>query len=205
MKLMVIFRSCHNTRYLWQDLAPRGDLYLSYSKTMASKTVSLFTFSPKMRWKYWSKWSISKESAWSKQTPMLFGTNLTRRAQRDPSPLFSWSYHNGKLLGRDSWRVTTARVQSFVLISMLRGQPRTPIGDDLAVLNYDLKVSRTSVICMLLNLGQKHWSCILFETHWNQVYTYDGLWPDCRDFSVHFCPSYTYLSELFCNKSWRVC
>ena len=31
------------------DLAPRGDSYLSYSKTMSSKTVSLFTFSQKMR------------------------------------------------------------------------------------------------------------------------------------------------------------
>ena len=82
--LMPIFRSCHTARYLWHDLASRGDSYLSYSKTMASKTVSLFTSSQEMRWKYWSKWSILKESAWSKQTPMLFGTNLTRRAQWDP-------------------------------------------------------------------------------------------------------------------------
>ena len=65
---------------------------------------------------------------------MLFGTNLT-----PASPLFSWSYHNRKLLGRDSWRVTTPHVQSFVLISMLRGQPKTPpSGYDLAVLNYHL-------------------------------------------------------------------
>ena len=34
----------------------------------------------------------------------------------------------------------TPHVQSFVLISMLRGQPKTPpSGDDLAVLNYHLK------------------------------------------------------------------
>ena len=93
-QLMLIFRSCHNKRYLWHDLAPRVDSYLSYSKIMASKTLSLFTFSQKMIWKSWSKWTISKESAWSKQTPMLYGTNLARRAQRDPPfgvPLFSWS------------------------------------------------------------------------------------------------------------------
>ena len=54
-------------------------------------------------------------------------------------PLFSWSYNNRKLLSRDSWRVTTPHVQSFVLISMLRSQPKTPpSGDDLAVLDYHL-------------------------------------------------------------------
>ena len=43
-------------------------------------------------------------------------------------------------IGLDSWRVTTTHVQSFVLKSMLRGQPQTPpIGDDLAQLNYHLK------------------------------------------------------------------
>ena len=46
--LMPIFRSCHTTRYLWHDLAPRGGLYLPYSITMASKTVSFFTFNQKM-------------------------------------------------------------------------------------------------------------------------------------------------------------
>ena len=56
------------------------------------------------------------------------------------SPLCSWSYDNRKSLGRDSWRMTTPHVQSFVLISMLRGQLRTPpSGDDLAVLDYHLK------------------------------------------------------------------
>ena len=36
--------------------------------------------------------------------------------------------------------MTTPHVQSFVLISMLRGQPKTPpSGDDLGVLNHHLK------------------------------------------------------------------
>ena len=36
--------------------------------------------------------------------------------------------------------MTTPHVQSFVLISMLRGQQKTPpSGDDLAVLDYHLK------------------------------------------------------------------
>ena len=35
--------------------------------------------------------------------------------------------------------MTTPHMQSFVLISMLRGQPKTPpSGDDLAVLDYHL-------------------------------------------------------------------
>ena len=43
-------------------------------------------------------------------------------------------------IGRDSWRVTTPHVQYFVLISMLRGQLKTPpSGDDLGVLYYHLK------------------------------------------------------------------
>ena len=43
---------------------------------------------------------------------------------------------------RDSWRVNIAHVSSFVLISILRGQPRTPptcSGDNLGVLDYHLK------------------------------------------------------------------
>ena len=69
---------------------------------------------------------------------MLFGTNLTGRA-KGARLLFSWSLHNRKRLGRYSWRVTTPHVQSFVLLSMLRGQPKTPpSGDDLGVLNYHL-------------------------------------------------------------------
>ena len=41
---------------------------------------------------------------------------------------------------RDLWRVNTAHVSSFVLISILRGQPRTPpSGDNLGVVDYHLK------------------------------------------------------------------
>ena len=37
--------------------------------------------------------------------------------------------------------MTTTHVQSFALISMLMGRPKTPpSGDDLAVLDYHLKV-----------------------------------------------------------------
>ena len=43
------------------------------------------------------------------------------------------------LPARDSWRVNTAHVSSFVLISILRGQPRTPpSGENLGVLDYHL-------------------------------------------------------------------
>ena len=49
--------------------------------------------------------------------------------------------NNSKLLVRDSWRVNTAHVSSFVLISILRGQPRTPpSGDNLGALDYHLKL-----------------------------------------------------------------
>ena len=44
--------------------------------------------------------------------------------------------------------MTTTHVQSFVLISMLRGQPKTPpSGDDLAVLDYHLNqiISNTGI------------------------------------------------------------
>ena len=69
---------------------------------------------------------------------MLFGTNLTRRALREP-PFVIVVVQQYKLRGRDSWRVTTPHVQSLVVISMLRGQPKTPpSGDDLAVLDYHL-------------------------------------------------------------------
>ena len=84
-----------------------------------------------------------KKSEWSKQTHMLFGTNLTRRALREP-PFVIVVVQQYKLRGRDSWRVTTPHVQSLVVISMLRGQPKTPpSGDDLAVLDYHLKVMGT--------------------------------------------------------------
>ena len=144
---MLIFRSCQNSRYLRHGLASGGASYLSYSKRLASKTVSLFTFRQKMRWKFWSKWSSSKESAWSEQTAMLIGTNLTKKAQRAP-PFVLLPYHKRKLLGRDSWRRITTHVSSFVLISILRGQPRTPpSGDNIGVLDYHLK--SFSVNCCL--------------------------------------------------------
>ena len=139
---MLIFRSCHNTRYFWHDLAPRGDSHMSYSKTVASKTESLFTFSQKLRWRFWSKWSILKESAWLKQGAMSFGTNLTRKAHRT-LPFVLVAVSNRKLLGRYSWRVITTHVLSLVLISILRSQPRTPpSGEYLGVLNYHLKILR---------------------------------------------------------------
>ena len=69
---------------------------------------------------------------------MLFGTNLTRRAQWDP-PFVLVVLPQYKVARSRSWRVTTPYVQSFVLISMLRGQPKTPpSGDNLAVLDYHL-------------------------------------------------------------------
>ena len=53
--------------------------------------------------------------------------------------------HNTVLPARDSWRVNTAHVSSFVLISILRGQPRTPpSGENFGVLDYHLNVSRAS-------------------------------------------------------------
>ena len=69
---------------------------------------------------------------------MLFGTNLTRRAQRGPPFV---------LVVVPQYKVARSRFVAgdhsscaiFVLISMLRGQPKTPpSGDDLAVLNYHL-------------------------------------------------------------------
>ena len=91
---------------------------------LASETVSLFTFSQKMRW---------KESAWLKQTAMSFGSNVTRKT---PTAL-PFVLHNRLLPARDLWRVNTAHVSSFVLISILRGQPRTPpSGDNRDVLDY---------------------------------------------------------------------
>ena len=49
---------------------------------------------------------------------------------------------------RDSWRVNTAHVSSFVLISILRGQPRTPpSGDNLGVLDYHLNIHGNYSVC----------------------------------------------------------
>ena len=64
------------------SLEPRGGSYLSYSKILASKTVSLFTYSQKMGWKFWSKWSRLNKSAWLQQSAMSSGTNLAWKAQR---------------------------------------------------------------------------------------------------------------------------
>ena len=58
---------------------------------------------------------------------------------KGPCLLCSQGDHNILLPARDSWRVNTAHVSSFVLISILRGQPRTPpSGDNLGVLDYHL-------------------------------------------------------------------
>ena len=54
--------------------------------------------------------------------------------------------HNRMLPARDSWRVNTAHVSYFVLISILRGQPRTPpSGGNLDVLDYHLKYLKTEL------------------------------------------------------------
>ena len=48
--------------------------------------------------------------------------------------------NNTMLPARDSWRVNTAHVSSCVLISILRGQPRTPpSGENLGALDYHLE------------------------------------------------------------------
>ena len=53
--------------------------------------------------------------------------------------------NNRMLSARDSWRVNTAHVSSFVLISILRGQPRTtPSGDNLGVLDHHLNIHKCS-------------------------------------------------------------
>ena len=60
------------------------------------------------------------------------------RAQMDPTIVLVVVHQ--KEVAR---RVTTTHVQSFALISMLSGRPKTPpSGDDLAVLDYHLKVLR---------------------------------------------------------------
>ena len=50
--------------------------------------------------------------------------------------------------------MTTPNVQSFVLISMLRGQPKTPpSGDDLAELNYHLNYVNHVLLVILRHMG----------------------------------------------------
>ena len=68
---------------------------------------------------------------------MSFGSNVTKKTPR----ALSFVLHNRLLPARDSWRVNTAHVSSFVLISILRGQPRTPpSGENLGVLDYHLNL-----------------------------------------------------------------
>ena len=70
--------------------------------------------------------------------------------------------------------MTTPHVQSFVLISMLRGQPKTaPSGDDLAVLDYHLKciwfkVRFSAVVCprVALTYGYQNEIFRLSTDHW---------------------------------------
>ena len=71
---------------------------------------------------------------------MLFGSNVTRKTQWAlPFVLVGYAQYFRVLPARDSWQVNTAHVSSFVLISILRGQPRTPpSGDNLGVLDYHL-------------------------------------------------------------------
>ena len=71
---------------------------------------------------------------------MSFGTNLTRKAQKGPAFVLVAIPQLKVAWWRFVASVITTHVQSFVLISILRGQPRTPpSGDFLGVLNYHLK------------------------------------------------------------------
>ena len=75
---------------------------------------------------------------------MSFGSNVTRKTPR-AMPfvrlMCSGGDYNRLLPARDSWRVNTAHVSSFVLISILRGQRRTPPSDDnLGVLDYHINL-----------------------------------------------------------------
>ena len=63
---------------------------------------------------------------------------------KGPCLLCSRGDHNRLLPARYLWRVNSAYVSSFVLISILRGQPRTPpSGDNLGVLDYHLNIPPT--------------------------------------------------------------
>ena len=74
------------------------------------------------------------------------------------------------LPARDSWRVNTAHVSSFVLISILRGEPRTPpSGENLGVLDYHLKrevtvVSSSVILSCFENILGKGEDCIFGGT-----------------------------------------
>ena len=71
-------------------------------------------------------------------THMLFGTNLTRRAQRE-QPIVLVVVRQKKVARSRFVADDHYSCAIFVLISMLRGQTKTPpSGDDLAVLDYHL-------------------------------------------------------------------
>ena len=125
---ILIYRSCQNSRYhICHILKYRLQRLYRYSLS-ARKWDENFDH---------LKWSISKESAWLKQTAMSFRSNVTRKTPR----ALPFVLHNRLLPARGSWRVNTAHVSSFVLISILRGQPRKPpSGDNLGVLDYHLKL-----------------------------------------------------------------
>ena len=70
---------------------------------------------------------------------MSFGTNLTWKVPMGP-PFVLLTVTQLKV-ARSRFVGNTAYVLSFVLISILKGQPRTPpSGDNLGVLDYHLKV-----------------------------------------------------------------
>ena len=83
---------------------------------------------------------------------MLFGTNLTRRADRDPSNVLvvvpQLEVARSSFIAGEHCSCTI-----FFLISMLRGQPKTPpSGDNLGVLDYylnpfTLRVTQESIVC----------------------------------------------------------
>ena len=66
-------------------------------------------------------------------------SHVVREQCNEETPKGPACDYNRLLADRDSWRVNTAHVSSFVLISILRGQPRTPpSGENLGVLDYHL-------------------------------------------------------------------
>ena len=70
----------------------------------------------------------------------VFREQCNKETPKGPAFCALFCAHNRLLPARDSWRVNTAHLSSFVLISILRGQPRTPpSGDYLGVLDYHLK------------------------------------------------------------------
>ena len=81
--------------------------------------------------------------------------------------------------GRDLWRVTTSHVLSFVLISILRGQPRTPpSGDNLVVLNYYLKITHAPPNLAAIAVrndfreGSSQYSVLKYSIKLKEIHTY---------------------------------